>query len=201
MPAFKHTLQPGSHGGHGTVRTTLPRQRGLTLIEILIVIAIGAGILFGVFTVANRIGERSTINELASNLNMMAAETRSSFRAQGNYLGVTPAALIGMGVPPTTMVSGSTIQSPWATPIAVAPATLTAANDAVNFTITGVPAAQCAALVRAAEGAFGRVLIGSTVVKNMTSMTPNPMTPLNAALVGTTCNAAGPFAISFVLGR
>lgn len=185
--------------------TTSPRQRvrqrGFTLIEILIVIAIAAGMLFGIFTVANRIGERSAINELASNLNMMAAETRSAFRAQGTYLGVTPAVLIGMGVPPATIVSGGTIRSPWDTDIEVQPTRITAPNDAVQFSISGVPRASCAALVTAAEGAFGRVLIGSTVVKNMTAMAPSPMSPLNAATVGTSCAGAGPHTIHFVLGR
>lgn len=185
--------------------TTSPRQRvrqrGFTLIEILIVIAIAAGMLFGIFTVANRIGERSAINELASNLNMMAAETRSAFRAQGTYLGVTPAVLIGMGVPPATIVSGGTIRSPWDTAIDVQPTRITAPNDAVQFSISGVPSASCAALVTAAEGAFGRVLIGSTVVKNMTAMAPSPMSPLNAATVGTSCTGAGPHTIHFVLGR
>ena len=191
--------------------TTSPRQRvrqrGFTLIEILIVIAIAAGILFGVFTVANRIGERSAINEFASNMNVLAAETAAAFRSQGNFAGVDVAPLLGMGAPPVTMRGGgtppTTIVSPWGT-VLVAPVNVTSGSDGVQFTVRTVPAAACSSLVTAAEGAFSRVLIGATVVKNMTPLVSGgvpAMTPLRAAQVGTSCAGAGPHDIAFIMTR
>lgn len=195
--------------------TTSPRQRvrqrGFTLIEILIVIAIAAGILFGIFTVANRIGERSAINEFASNMNVLAAETSAAFRAQGNFAGVSVAALLGMGAPPVTMRGAgtppTTIVSPWGT-VGVQVETIASPNDGVRFTVNAVPAAACSSLVTAAEGAFSRVLIGGSAVKNMTSVAaPVPvsgiMAPLNAAQVGTLCAGAGTgtHTIHFIMTR
>lgn len=181
------------------------RQRGFTLIEILIVIAIAAGMLFGIFIVANRIAERSAINEFASNMNVLAAETSAAFRAQGNFTGVTPAVLLGMRAPPVTMVRGTNIVSPWGT-VGVAPETVASANDGVRFTVNAVPAAACSNLVTAAEGAFSRVLIGAGAVKNMTSVAAPPpvsgiMAPLNAAQVGSLCVGAGPHVIHFIMTR
>lgn len=189
--------------------TTSPRQRvrqrGFTLIEILLVIALAASILFGIFTVANRIGERSAINEFATNMNVLAAETSAAFRAQGNFTGVTPDALLGMRAPPVTMVRGMEIVSPWG-PVHVNAETIASPNDGVRFTVNAVPAAACSNLVTAAEGAFSRVLIGAGAVKNMTSVAaPAPvsgiMAPLNAAQVGTLCAGAGPHVIHFIMTR
>lgn len=189
--------------------TTSPRQRvrqrGFTLIEILIVIAIAAGMLFGIFTVANRIGERSAINEFSSNMNVLAAETSAAFRAQGHFTGVTVPVLLGMRAPPVTMVSGTEIRSPWG-PVLVAAETVASTGDGVRFTVNAVPAAACSNLVTAAHGAFSRVLIGGASVKNMTSVAaPAPvsgiMSPLNAAQVGTLCTGAGPHVIHFIMTR
>lgn len=193
--------------------TTSPRQRvrqrGFTLIEILIVIAIAAGMLFGIFTVANRIGERSAINEFSSNMNVLAAETSAAFRAQGNFTGVSVPVLLGMRAPPVTMMGGgtppTTIVSPWGT-VEVQAETVASAGDGVQFTVNAVPAAACSNLVTAAEGAFSRVLIGTGSVKNMTSvLAPAPvsgiMSPLNAARVGELCQGAGPHVIHFIMTR
>lgn len=160
------------------------RQRGFTLVETLIVIVIVAGILGIAFVAANRVNERTTVNEFVSTMHMMATETRSAFRSQANFSGATTNNLIGMGVVPAAMVDTGTIRGPWGV-ITVAPSAAGgSANSAAHFTINGVPAASCLNFVNAVESAFARVDVAATIVKHL------PATPLNMASVATGCNAA-----------
>jgi prepilin-type N-terminal cleavage/methylation domain-containing protein len=169
-------------------------QRGFTLIEMLIALAIGAGLLFAVFVVVGKVQSKALAKDAAETLNLMVADTRAKFKSQGNFTGVTPQVLINNRIPPQQMVQGTNIVSQWNTNIGVAPVTINNANDAVRFTYTGVPSEDCSNFVQAAEGTFGRVTVAGTVVKNLYA---NPATPLNVATLGTRCASAQTVTIDF----
>lgn len=168
--------------------------RGFTLIELLMVLAIGAGLLFAVFVAVNKVQSKALVKEAAENLNLMVADTRAKYKAQGNFTGVSPAVLINNRIPPQQMIQGTNIVDPWNQNIAVVSTTVTNANDAVRFTYPAVPRDDCSNFVQAAEGAFGRVTVGATVVKNLYA---NPPVPLNVGTLGTACSSAATVAISF----
>lgn len=212
-PVVAHVDKAAEASGAVVQRGRIPRawravQRGFTLIEVLIVIALVAVMLGAVFAVANRVNVQSTLSDFSSNMTLMASETRTAFRPQGTFLGVTPAVLIGMGIVPPSMVSGSAIVTPWAgSTVEVAPEMVSVAGDAVRFTVSGIPGAQCAAFVAAMEPAFARIRVGPTNVKNMTAVTfPGtpalaPNTVYQAAPVGTACSGAGPHTALFIMTR
>lgn len=177
------------------------RQKGFSLLEILIVAGLLAAGLAALFFMLNRYNVRAAANNEAEVLNTMAAETRTQFRSQGNYTGVTPAVLIANGIVPTTHVNGTAIETGWATTVAVAPANLNGTmGDSVSFTYT-LPRESCSRFVQASEGAFSRVIVGGVHVKDI----PTGARNLNVATLGTQCNAAaaagGNVTVVFTLGR
>lgn len=212
-PVVAHVDKAAEASGAVVQRGRIPRawravQRGFTLIEVLIVIALVAVMLGAVFAVANRVNVQSTLSDFSSNMTLMASETRTAFRPQGTFVGVNPSVLIGMGIVPPSMVSGSAIVTPWAgSTVEVAPEMVSVAGDAVRFTVSGIPGAQCAAFVAAMEPAFARIRVGPTNVKNMTAVTfPGtpalaPNTVYQAAPVGTACSGAGPHTALFIMTR
>jgi len=163
------------------------KSKGFTLIEVLIVLAISAGVLFSVFVAVNKVQTKQLAKEAAENLNLMVADTRAKFKSQGNFSGVSAKVLIDNRIPPSNMIQGTNIVSPWNTNITVAPATLQNQNDAVSFTYTGIGIEDCSNFVQAAEGAFSRITVGGTAVKDI----PGGVTTLNVANLGTACTKGG----------
>lgn len=173
------------------VAKTIRQRRGaggFTLIELLMVLAVGAGLLFAVFVAVNKVQAKAVSKEAAESLNLMVAETRAKFKAQGNFTGVSSVVLINNNIPPQQMINGANIVDPWNNNITVSAVTINNANDAVRFTYQAVPNNDCSNFVQAAEGAFGRVTVGATVVKNLYA---SPVVPLNVANLGTACSGAG----------
>lgn len=172
--------------------------RGFTLIELLIALSIGASVLFGVFTLVSKVQTKSIAKEAAESLNIMVADARAKFKSQGNFTGVTPKVLIDNRIPPSNMIQGNNIVSPWNTNIGVAPATLVNTDDAIAFTYTGIGIEDCSNFVQAAEGAFSRIEVNGTNVKDV----PGGVTQLKVADLGTACTAGGANStIVFIQGR
>lgn len=161
------------------------KTKGFTLIEVLIVLAIAAGILFAVFIAVGKVQTKQVSKEAAEMLNLMVADVRAKFKSQGNFTGITPQVLIDNRIPPNTMIEGANIVSPWNSHILVAPVTINNPNDAVRFTYQTVPQEDCSNFVTAAQGTFTRITVNGTVLKNVPTV---PM--LNVAQLGTACVAA-----------
>lgn len=178
---------------------SMKKQRGFSLLEILIVAALVAAGLAGLFFLVNRYNTKQVTNDEASSLNSIAAEVRTKFRSQGNYNGITPQVLINNGIVPPTKINGANIETGWNTNVAIAAANLNGtAGDSVSFTYT-IPRESCADFVQAAEGSFPRISVGGTNVKDV----PGGQRTLNIATLGTQCDAGagGNVAAVFTLGR
>lgn len=174
------------------------KTKGFTLIEVLIVLAIAAAVLFAVFAAVSKVQAKQITKEAAEGLNLMVADTRAKFKSQGNFTGISPKVLIDNRIPPSNMIQGNNIVSPWNTNIGVAAATLQNTNDAVAFTYTGIGEEDCSNFVTAAEGSFARVTVNGTAVKDV----PGNVHQVNVATLGTACSNGGANnTIVFVQGR
>lgn len=143
------------------------KQRGVTLIELAIGLAIAGALIFAVFYMVTVVQSKRATSSEAQYLNMMAADLRTKFSGQGSFTGLNAANLIRIGIAPRPMVSGNTLRSGFSTPVTVAPANVNGvADDGFEFTYQ-VPSNNCADFVMASEGAFSRVSIAGTVVKNL----------------------------------
>lgn len=173
-------------------------QGGFSLIELAIVIAIVAILLFLVYQRLSKVQNSRIAGDEASNYTQMSTDVRTRFGSQGDFSGLTPKVLIDNGIVPQAEVSGATIQTSWNTTVAVAPAQFTVANDAFAMTYT-VPREQCSDFVTAAAPAAARVTVDATVVKNV----PGSVNTINMATLGTACDAStgGTVAVKLEQGR
>ncbi|WP_019583725.1 type 4 pilus major pilin [Thioalkalivibrio sp. ALE16] len=177
-----------------TLNARARKSKGFTLIEVLIVLAIGAGILFAVFAAVSKVQGKAVAKEASETLNLMVADTRALYRSQGNFNNIDAETLVNNNVPPRSMVNGSDIISPWNTAIAVDEATINTTNDAVRFTYPDVPRDDCTGFVQAAEGSFTRVEVGGSVVKDVGQT-------MEVATLGQACSSADFVDIAFTQGR
>jgi len=180
--------------------STARKQKGFGLIELAIAIAIGAAIIFGVFVMVKRAQSGRAASNEAKNLMLMSADLRTKFSGQGSFAGLSADNLIKMGIVPSNMISGTSIRSGFSTDVTVAPINLNgAANDGFEFTYT-VPSDDCGTFVQSVEGAFARVSIAGTQIKNV----PAGDSEVNVGDLAN-CNATGtsnaPVTLTFAQGR
>jgi prepilin-type N-terminal cleavage/methylation domain-containing protein len=173
-------------------------QQGFSLIEMAIVIAIAAILLFLVYMRLSKVQDSRIANDEASNFSSMMTDIRTRFGAQGDFAGVTTAVLVGNGLVPSNMVKGAAgaqaIVTGWNTVVTVAPATLQYANDAVALTYQ-VPRKQCSDFTTAAAQAAARVTVGGTIVKNAAA----GLDKVNLVQLGTSCDASAAGNVTVVL--
>lgn len=174
------------------------KNKGFTLIEMAIVLAIAAIVLFGVFTMVSRANNARVATDEAQNFNIISSDMRTKFSTQGNYTGVTVENLVNLGAVPKHMVSGGTINTGWGTTVTAAVTNLTGTDDGVAFTYT-VPRESCADFVTAASGASAVVSVDGTSIKNV----PGGANTVNVAALGTACDssAGGNVPVVLTVGR
>jgi len=143
------------------------RGRAYSLLEVIIVIAIIAGVAVIIFNRSSDANNSRIANDEASDYALMSARTRTMYASQGDFTGLTPKAMIDLGLIPKTMVNGDNIRSRWNTSVDVAPTNLNGnAGDGVEFSYT-LPRTVCSDFVNASAGISARVTVGGTVVKNV----------------------------------
>ena len=176
------------------------KQKGFGLIELAIAIAIGAAIVFGVFVMVKRAQSGRASSNEAKSLMLMASDLRTKFSGQGTFAGLSPANMIRMGLVPSNMTAGTTIRSGFSTDVGVTAINLNGvASDGFEFAYS-VPSDDCANFVQSVEGAFARVSIAGTQIKNV----PGGDNEINVDDLAN-CAASGtsnaPVALTFAQGR
>lgn len=180
-----------------TIRTIKSkRQQGFTMMELLMVV-VGAAFLIGLMMIFyNQFMRTTGVNKETALVTTMAGKLQSSYQAQGNFQGITPAIAIQLNAPDRSQVVGTNIMSRWRTPIQIAPTNGGgSADDSVLITYTGVLAEDCSKFVEKAETSFFRVAVNGTTVKDLPAGNQ-----LNVGTLAAQC-AAGPTAtIDYTLG-
>lgn len=161
------------------------RQAGMTLIEIIVVLAIGALIIGGALSLYSNASSSQSSNQLNSDLTAIRASVKSIYSTQGGYgTASLNSVLINAKKVPTTMsVSGTTISHALNGTL-----TVTGATSSFTMAVTAIPTDVCVALLSAASG-FSSIQVGSNAAR-----TTFPITPANAS---TDCAAAATQTITF----
>ncbi|KAF7961871.1 pilus assembly protein PilS [Cupriavidus sp. UYMU48A] len=144
------------------------RQRGAGIIEEYGIYLLVAGIvLIAVLVAFARTLTDTEVQQLTSELNSVVGKTKATYR--GQYSKVTMSGLVNNGIfkDLTTMtVSGTNvIVQPGGAQLAVAPAQLLSANDAIQWTLSQQPDAACSAIVAAYQGSAGKIVVNGTTIK------------------------------------
>lgn len=164
-------------------RTNANRQRGLTLIEMLLVLLVAGGIFVIVFGYFKEANNQTQVQSATSELALMGKKAQKIFGGQGSYAGATTTVLVNLGIPSQKWIAGSNIRDPWGSNIAVS--TTGTNNSMLRFTYSAVPNEVCPSFVTTAEGSFQRVAVGGTIIKNTLAGTNLSAVTLSSACSGT----------------
>jgi len=187
-----------SHPPKFLKRQSLHSQRGVTLVVLAFVIAIGglltlAAIIYGprYFTKTKVMNEVSALSDFRANV--------VSFGSRVGLFTATNAsleALINQNFFPASMVSGTApnriVTNQWGGSYTAAIGTIVNAGDALVLTSTGVPASACTELGTSLDHVASVIAINGTTVKT-NGASANPAT------VGTSCGGVNGDANSMVV--
>ncbi len=138
-------------------------QKGFSLLELLLVVAVGAILILAGLAIYRNITQNTDVNEASRLVNVLKQESQRIFQGQATYTGLTNTVLTNANVVPAKYTSGAgTITSPFNTAITVAAATPNS-NFTVNF--AGVPPEACTKLgleYTQNDADFVSVRVGST---------------------------------------
>ena len=147
------------------------KQRGLTLIEVMVALAIGGLVIAGALALYNAASSSQISNQLNSGVSALRANTKSLYATTGGYgTGSLNKVLIDANkVPSSFYFSGTSITHQLNGSI-----TVTGATTQFTITVTNLPTDVCVSLATSATG-FTSVQIAST------TLTTFPITPATAS--------------------
>lgn len=130
------------------------KQRGLALLELLIVIGVVLAVTGAVVGLAWHVDDQRKVDRAASELGQLVdALDAGNGSTLGHFSGVSSATLAHEAVIPASMIDGATLRSPWGL-IQVEPVTLDPRRPHAHVRITyeGLPTPACIGLATAAKG-------------------------------------------------
>ncbi|MBY4677948.1 type II secretion system protein [Marinobacterium arenosum] len=169
------------------------KEQGFTIIEISIVLAIMAVLVAGIWSALAGKNDSARAESFADELVQTAAnlqQRHSTQPAASRYTGIT----LANTTPAITeslrnSISGTTIVLEWGATVTLGPTSITGGSGNTNFmfTLSGLPRAQCEAMLNVmAQPAF-TVLSGATGTTSVRSRSTND--PLSVADIGSVCSA------------
>ncbi|WP_028491634.1 type 4 pilus major pilin [Thioalkalivibrio sp. ALE19] len=174
------------------------KVRGFTLVEMLIVLAIGASVLFGVFLTVSAVQNQQAANEASENLNLFAAEIQTLFRGQSDFSDISNTVLLDAGIVPGPMEQGGEIVTAWNDDVVVDHTDLTGTSGTDNaFEIKyPLPEAACTNVIQAVEGAFAEVRVGGSTIKDANNR------EMDIPTMASECSSGGDeVTVDFIQGR
>lgn len=178
------------------MKRSIKKQRGFTLIELGIVLALSGIVLFYAVSKMTSTGDQVRAQALVGELAQIVQNTKRLYATQGSYNGVTIAALRNNTVFPSSWngTAAGTITGPFTGAVTVGATTLTTADDAVMITTPNVPTSVCSEAARMLADGVNIITVGGTVVKANNGA-------LNIDTLGTQCSAANSVSFAVTFGK
>ncbi|MGH8464333.1 MAG: prepilin-type N-terminal cleavage/methylation domain-containing protein [Pseudomonas sp.] len=143
-------------------------QRGMSLVELLLVVGVIAMTSAGIFVVAkNSHAAQQVDRQLVEFKALLKALDGANGSAIGHFSSVSAATVASEGLAPPDMIQGTGLRSVWG-PIGLEPRTLDARRPMAHIRLTydGVPVDQCQAFVRAAAKGQEAVHVSGVLVSS-----------------------------------
>lgn len=167
-----------------TMSKRLRQQRGYSLVELSIVVAIIALLIYGVVKLVNGVIADHKANAELSEMPTIITKIQKIYANRPNFSGATQAILVNNNAfPADWVVAGSTnLVNRWSGTVTLAVATIGAiANNAITLTTAGVPDSECKSIVPGMDDSVRTTTVNGTVVKQDKQQS-------DPALTGTSCN-------------
>ena len=143
--------------------TNSRKQRGFTLIELAVVVAIIVAAAAGIIARRNAVEQTAKIQTESGNLTAIIGKINSTFAGRTNYSGVSTSLLLAQGAFPTSMVDGSNVVNLWQGLVTV---NAGAGNTSIDITYNDVPTSACIELVANTSRSYNEITVNSTKTKN-----------------------------------
>jgi len=172
------------------------RQRGLTMVELSVVLVIAALLIAAVFTALRANQRRVEVRDNQALITQIASDLQGKFGRTGQYANTNLAlAIQSRAIPEELRIgTGTTAQNGYGGLLALAPVNCTVANDCIDLTWAQVPQTQCMDLVIGTQNVARRISVNAVVVKPLDGQ-------LNLGTLATNCEAAGIVPIVYSIGR
>lgn len=172
------------------------QQHGFLSLEMGLVLLVIAVIIVGSVMYYRDNLRKTSVQNNTQQILSAASNMRAKYGQSNQYGVVTTAIAVRSGVIPAALRDGddATATNSFGGSIAVAPATLTGANDSVEITWPSVPKNQCSDIVTNADPEMRQIAVGSTTVK-----TNNGTLDLDA--LETACESDTTVDLHFWVGR
>jgi prepilin-type N-terminal cleavage/methylation domain-containing protein len=147
------------------MRQNKMNMKGFSLLELLLVVAVGAILILAGLAIYRNVTSQSQVNEASRLINVLKQETQKIWQGQATY-GPTSsdlnAVLINANAVPNSYIIGTTINSPFDTAVNVI-----SQGNTFDVVITDVPRGPCinlGTLYNANDPDFAQVDIGGTAI-------------------------------------
>lgn len=184
MLAENHTLtkEQQFEGAHKR-----KKQKGFSLIEILVVLAVIAILVGGIVAAVQGLNSDAEVSNEARNINTMSDRVKKMYGSSA-FTGLTTAVAWDGGIFPDALTEAAGASNAggihsWKGLVTIASATLNGiANGGYAITYATVPGESCLDLVTSVEGRFDEITVAGTPVKAFNGV-------LNRATAATNCAA------------
>lgn len=172
------------------------RQRGFTLTEMGLALAIVAILFAGVYLVMQRNQRKIDIKDNGTLVTETAANLQANFGRLNQYGTITTAiAVQSRTIPPELRDPGAnTATNSYGGSITVVPSTLTATNDSASLSWGNVPSDHCMELAKFVRNVGRRITVAGSIVKPTDGS-------LNDATLATACESANRVQMVLDIGR
>lgn len=176
------------------------KNKGFTLIEVLLVVGFIALAGIGVYTIYSKVQISNAANTEARNLDTIRAGVKSLYGASPNYnvpSAINATVLNNARITPENMrASATTIVNSFGGAVTIAPVNLgSGTNNGFRITYNNVPAEVCVKLATTGGAAFDQLTINAGTTPLVKGFGTNVVDP---ARVAENCNAAPATGVSML---
>lgn len=88
-------------------------MRGLTLIEVLLVLGIAAVVIVGAVAFYNNASNATKMNQAKAQIQAIAGGVKTLYAAQSSYASVSTNVVVNAGIAPQNAIDGNNLINPW----------------------------------------------------------------------------------------